>query len=304
MDLDSIGGHFRLNLMKRRSFITTASAMTAGILTLRDFDALLSGSGAEPDEMPSLFVGHGSPMNAIEENEFSRTWRSMGQSLPRPKAILCVSAHWMTPGHTYVTAAERPRTIHDFGGFPEALFKQQYPAPGATDFARDAITLDHTASIQPGHDWGFDHGCWSVLLQMYPGADIPVFQLSLDLNKPPQWHYELSQRLKSLRKKGVMVMGSGNIVHNLGRMQWSDAAYDWALEFDTWSKQRIAAGDHRSLIDYHLQGELARLAIPSNEHYLPLLYVLAMQDTQDQMAFFNEKTTLGSVSMRSVIFSR
>lgn len=253
--------------------------------------------------MPAMFVGHGSPMNAIEDNTFTRQWRALGKSLPRPKAILCVSAHWMTPGSTRVTSMEKPRTIHDFGGFPEELFRQQYPSPGAVETASETIQMVGEPKIVPDHDWGLDHGCWSVLLPMFPQADIPVFQLSLDLNKPPQWHYDLALQLRALRSQGVLVMGSGNIVHNLNRMQWGGQPFDWALEFDDWSRDRIGAGDHRALIDYSKKGTAAQLAIPTNEHYLPMLYILAMQEKTDQLSFFNEKTVMGSVSMRSFLWS-
>lgn len=286
--------------MKRKEFIIKSIVATTGILSLNEFAKAAADLAGEKQRMPVLFVGHGSPMNAIEENEFSRSWKQLGQSLARPKAILCVSAHWMTSGNTYVTVMDKPKTIHDFGGFPQELFAAQYPAPGATEIAQETIALVNKTTIRPNHDWGLDHGCWSVLLKMYPKADIPVFQLSLDLNKPPQWHYELAQQLKSLREKGVLILGSGNIVHNLGIMQWGNQAYDWAIEFDQWSKERLEAGDHQALIDYSKKGKIAQLAIPTNEHYLPMLYAIALQDKKDELKFFNEKTLMGSVSMRSV----
>ena len=278
--------------------------MATGILTLNEFFAMASGLTGEEQKMPVMFVGHGSPMNAIEDNEFSRTWKQIGKSLSRPKAILCVSAHWMTSGDTRVTVMDKPETIHDFGGFPDELFAAQYPAPGSPTFAAETMHLVDKTQIKPGHDWGLDHGCWSVLLPMFPKADIPVFQLSLDLNKPPQWHYEMAQQLKALRNKGVLIMGSGNIVHNLGRLQWGEKAYDWAIEFDQWSKERITAGDHSAPIDYSRKGAIASLAIPTNEHYLPMLYILALQDKTDHLSFFNEKTTMGSISMRSFLLGR
>lgn len=277
--------------------------MTAGMMTLHEFSGFASALKGSESLMPALFAGHGSPMNAIEDNAFTRKWKELGKSLPRPKAILCVSAHWMTPGSTRVTAMDKPRTIHDFGGFPEELFRQQYPAPGAIAAAAETVELVQQPKILPDHDWGLDHGCWSVLLPMFPQADIPVFQLSLDLNKPPRWHYELALQLKALRSRGIMVVGSGNIVHNLGRMQWDGKPYDWALEFDDWSRDRIDAGDHQALIEYSKKGALAQLAIPTNEHYLPMLYILAMQTNTDRLTFFNEQTVMGSVSMRSFLLS-
>ncbi len=287
--------------MHRRKFIKESAAMSAGILSLKEFSSLAADLKGEEQRMPVMFAGHGSPMNAIEDNEFSRAWKQLGTVLPLPKAILCVSAHWMTSGNTFVTAMDKPKTIHDFGGFPPALFAAQYPAPGAVTFAVETIGLVDVTKIHPSHDWGLDHGCWSVLLPMFPKADIPVFQLSLDLNKPPQWHYNLALQLKTLRDKGVLIVGSGNIVHNLGIMKWGDTAYDWALEFDQWSKDCISSGNHQALIDYSKKGKVAQLAIPTNEHYLPLLYTLALQDKKDQLSFFNEKTVMGSVSMRSLL---
>jgi 4,5-DOPA dioxygenase extradiol len=209
----------------------------------------------------------------------------------------------MTSGKTLVTAMEKPNTIHDFYGFPQELFDARYPAPGAPEVAKETIGMVTKTTIEASQEWGLDHGCWSVLLPMFPKADIPVYQLSLDLNKPPQWHYELALQLKGLREKGVLIVGSGNIVHNLGRMQWNNNAFDWAIEFDTWSKQRIEAGDHQALINYQAKGKIADLSIPTNEHYLPLLYAVALQDKTDNLRFFNEKTMMGSISMRSLILS-
>ncbi len=275
--------------------------MATGLFTLNEFSSLTTGLAGEKKRMPVMFVGHGNPMNAIEQNEFSLAWKKIGAAIERPKAILCVSAHWMTSGKTLVTAMAKPETIHDFYGFPDELFAVQYPAPGAVDAAQETISLVKKTTVQPAHDWGLDHGCWSVLKPMFPNADIPVFQLSLDLSKPPQWHYDLAMELKALRDKGVLIIGSGNIVHNLGRMQWNDNAFDWAIEFDTWSKERLLAGDHAALVNYSAKGKIAELSIPTNEHYLPLLYSIALQDKQDDLRFFNEKTMMGSISMRSVL---
>jgi 4,5-DOPA dioxygenase extradiol len=249
--------------------------------------------------MLALFIGHGNPMNAIEDTEFSRAWAEVALSLPKPKALLCVSAHWETAG-TRVTAMEQPKTIHDFYGFPPALFEKRYPAPGSPDLARMVQGLVRTAAIELDSDWGLDHGEWSVLCRMFPDADVPVIQLSLDQRKIPASHYELGRELRGLRKKGVLILGSGNIAHNLREMAWEDSAYDWALEFDARIKGLILSGDHEAIIGYSKLGRSAHLAVPTPEHYLPLLYVLGTQDDSDGVAFFADKVTLGSMSMRSV----
>ncbi len=248
--------------------------------------------------MPALFVGHGSPTNAIEDNEFSRAWAEVGESLSRPRAILCISAHWETAG-TQVTAMERPKTIHDFYGFPQPLYEMQYPAPGSPALARIAHDTLHTTQVEMDSKWGLDHGAWAVLCHMFPKADVPVVQLSLDQTKGPEFHYELGKELRALRHKGVLVVGSGNMVHNLRVIKWQDTAYDWALEFDDKLRKLLLAGDHDSIIRYTTLGEAARLSVPTNEHYLPLLYVLALQDRKDELAFFADRVTLGSISMRS-----
>ncbi|NTW48843.1 MAG: 4,5-DOPA dioxygenase extradiol [Chlorobiales bacterium] len=249
--------------------------------------------------MPALFVGHGSPMNAIEDNEFSRAWAEAGKFLPKPKAILCISAHWQTNG-TEVTAMDQPRTIHDFYGFPKPLFDVQYPAKGAPDLARLVQETVQKTEVKFDYDWGLDHGAWSVLCRMFPNADVPVVQLSLDQTKDPAFHYELGTELKALRRKGVLIIGSGNIVHNLMEVVWQDEAYDWAIEFDERVKQLILSGDHDRIIHYQKLGEIAQLSVPTVEHYLPLLYILGLQEKGDKISFFADKVTLGSMSMRSV----
>ena len=249
--------------------------------------------------LPALFVGHGSPTNAIEDNEFSRSWAEAGSALPRPRAILCVSAHWETQG-TYVTAMRKPKTIHDFFGFPQALFEVQYPAPGSPALARLTQETVKKIAVAPDEAWGLDHGAWSVLSRMFPAADIPVVQLSLDRGQAPEAHYELARDLRALRKRGVLILGSGNIVHNLGRLVWQDTAYDWAVEFDERVKRLIASGDHDAIIQYQRLGQAARLAVPTNEHFLPLLYILALREHNEAIRFFAEKVTLGAISMRSV----
>ena len=249
--------------------------------------------------LPALFVGHGSPTNAIEDNEFSRSWAETGSALPRPRASLCVSAHWETQG-AYVTAMRKPRTIHDFAGFPRALFEMQYPAPGSPALARLAQETLKQSVVAPDEAWGLDHGAWSVLTRMFPAADIPVVQLSLDRGQAPEAHYELARDLRALRKRGVLILGSGNIVHNLGRLVWQDTVYDWAVEFDETMRRLILAADHSAIIHYERLGQAARLAVPTNEHFLPLLYVLALREHDEAIRFFAEKVTLGAISMRSL----
>jgi len=258
------------------------------------------GGFAETDvKMPALFLGHGSPMNAIEDNEFSRAWIEAGRSLPRPQAILCISAHWETTG-AEVTAMDHPRTIHDFYGFPGEMYQMRYSAPGSPELARIIRETVRTAQVRPDYGWGLDHGTWSVLRRLFPEADIPVVQLSLDRSQGPAFHYELGKELRPLRRKGVLIVGSGNVVHNLGLLDWQGGAFDWAVEFDDKVRQLILAGNHGPLVRYDEMGRMARLAVPTNEHYLPLLYALAVQDVDDQVSFFADKVTMGSVSMRSV----
>ncbi len=249
--------------------------------------------------MPVLFVGHGSPTNAIEENEFSRAWADAAGSIPRPGAVLCVSAHWETNG-TQVTAAERPGTIHDFFGFPRPLYDVSYPASGAPELARHVMETVQGANVRLDPDRGLDHGAWSVLRRMYPEADIPVVQLSLDRAKGPEFHYALGKELAGLRREGVLIVGSGNIVHNLGLISWEDTAYDWAVEFDETVKRLILSGGHDAIVHYPELGRAARLSVPTNEHFLPLLYTLALQEKGEGVRFFSDRVTLGSISMRSL----
>jgi 4,5-DOPA dioxygenase extradiol len=249
--------------------------------------------------MPALFVGHGSPMNAIEDNEFSTAWAKAGQSLQKPTAILCISAHWVTDG-TGVTAMEKPKTIHDFSGFPQELYEIRYPAKGSPALARLTEQTIKKTHVEMDFEWGLDHGTWSVLSRMFPHADIPVVQLSLDGYKKPQAHYDLGTELRSLRNKGVLIVGSGNMVHNLRALSWEDNAYDWALEFDETLKQLILSGDHESIVNYEKFGKIAAQSIPTNEHFMPLLYILALKHKDDKIRFFADKVTLGSISMRSI----
>jgi 4,5-DOPA dioxygenase extradiol len=259
------------------------------------------GLGSETAQpMPVLFLGHGNPMNAITDNDFVRGWRRVGEALPKPRAVLCISAHWETRG-VFVTAMEKPKTIHDFGGFPQELFEVEYPAPGSPELAHAARQAVTQASVELDHQWGLDHGCWSVLKHLYPGADVPVVQMSLDYTKPPRWHYELATELGVFRRKGILVVGSGNMVHNLGRANWQKKeGFDWALAADARLKKLIADNDHKALVNYGALGAEVQLAVPTPEHYLPLLYVLALKGEQEGVSFFNEKTELGSISMTSV----
>jgi 4,5-DOPA dioxygenase extradiol len=273
-----------------------AAVATAGLQSL-----------AASPRMPVLFLGHGSPMNAIEDNAFRRSWQALGaefgKAWPRPQLILCVSAHWLTRGW-HLTAMAQPRTIHDFGGFPQALFDQQYPAPGAPGVARQIAA--GIAQPKVGLDeaeWGYDHGTWSVLKPMFPGADIPVIQLSMDYSRPPAEHFALGQQLKALRDRGVLLVGSGNVVHNLrairreaGPMQ----AYDWNFEFDAWTAKQVEQGALAELATFQTLGQVAQLAHPTHEHYLPLLYAAGAADPGEPVRFFNDRYQAGSIAMRSV----
>jgi len=253
--------------------------------------------------MPLLFVGHGSPMYAIEENEFADGWKQLGKLIPLPEAVLCISAHWETEG-TYVTAMEKPETIHDFYGFPKQLFDVVYPAPGSPLLAELSKHAIKSADVNLDYKWGLDHGCWAVLRNIYPGADIPVVQLSLDLTRAPEWHYELGKELSVLRNKGVLIIGSGNIVHNLRLLDWNNknGGFDWAEEINEKIKKLILEENHKELINYISLGNAAKLAAPTPEHYLPLLYILGMKEKNEEPAFFNDKTVMGSLSMTSVLY--
>ena len=251
--------------------------------------------------MPLLFIGHGSPMNGIEDNEFSLKWEKLGKEIPLPTAVLCISAHWLTKG-TLITAMEHPQTIHDFGGFPQALFDVQYPAPGDPALAKETASLIHKTSVGLDHEWGLDHGTWSIVKRMYPEANIPVLQLSIDYSKGPQYHYELARELEALRKKGVLIIGSGNMVHNLRILDWhrADSGYDWAVDINETFKKSILSGDHKTLINYEGLGQAGKLSIPTPEHYLPLLYILGLTNSKEKTTIFNDKLVMGSISMTSV----
>lgn len=255
--------------------------------------------------MPAIFFGHGNPMYAIESNRYTDAWRALGESIPRPHAILSVSAHWYIRA-TAVTAMARPRTIHDFSGFPQSLFEVQYPAPGSVDLARRVRQLLAPVDVQLDADqaqgWGLDHGTWAVLVHAFPQADIPVVQLSLDAAQSPAWHYALAQRLAPLRDEGVLIMGSGNIVHNLRRLIWggNKPAYDWAQRFSDTVREHVRAGNHAPLLDYLSAGEDARLSVPTPEHYLPLLYVIAQQQAGEGVSFPVAGIEMGAIDMQSI----
>lgn len=255
--------------------------------------------------MPVLFIGHGSPMNGIEDNEFSQRWTQMATEIPTPTAVLVISAHWFSRG-TRITAMDFPETIHDFGGFQQALSGVQYNAPGNAALAMETASLIHSAHVELDHDWGLDHGTWTVVMHMYPEATIPVLQLSIDYTKGPQYHFDLAKELRGLRKKGVLIIGSGNMVHNLRMVSWEKIntpgyGYDWALKMNDTFKRLIVNDDYKSLINYESIGAEAKLAIPTPEHYLPLLYSLGLKGSKDAVSFFNDKAVAGSLTMTSVL---
>jgi 4,5-DOPA dioxygenase extradiol len=254
--------------------------------------------------MPVLFLGHGSPMNAIEENEFVQGFRAIVKTIPYPRAIICVSAHWYTKG-TFVTAMEKPKTIHDFGGFPKALFDVQYPAKGSPELATSIQQTILSISVGLDQHWGLDHGAWSVLKHLYPKADIPVVQLSIDYSLSPQQHFDLAKQLASLRSKGILIVGSGNIVHNLGLVDFSKIneigyGFDWAKEVREKVNKALVDSDYKSLIQYEKMGKAMQLAVPTPDHYLPLLYTLGLQMPNETIELFNDQLLAGSLSMTSV----
>jgi 4,5-DOPA dioxygenase extradiol len=293
-------------MMERKHFLHT---ITGGLLTMGSIKVLsrLNSHLKEHDEMmPVLFIGHGSPMNGIENNDFSKQWQQMGSSISAPKAILVISAHWLTNG-TYVTAMDMPKTIHDFGGFPQELFDVQYPVPGSVKLAEETKQLVKSTNIGLDHDWGLDHGAWTILRRMYPDATIPVLQLSIDYSKPASYHYNLSKELLALRKKGVLIIGSGNMIHNLGLVAWDKLdqpgfGFDWAIEMHELFRNKITDGDHQALIKYESLSKSAKLAIPTPDHYFPLMYALGLQQKNEVPHFFNDQLVGGSLNMTSVRF--
>ena len=271
--------------------------------TLSDLHKI-SGAFSNTEKMPVLFLGHGSPMNAIEENQFVTGFRNLAKTLPQPNAILCISAHWFTNG-TKVTAMEMPRTIHDFGGFPQALFDVQYPAKGSPELALETKHLLQTVDVELDEHWGLDHGAWSVIKHLYPDANVPVIQLSIDYTKSAQYHFELAQKLSDLRHKGILIVGSGNIIHNLRLVDFQnfekdDYGYDWAIEIREKVNNYLLDGNFQPLIDFETQSRAFQLAIPTPEHYLPLIYTLGLKDKTEELSLFNDKLLGGSLSMTSV----
>lgn len=291
--------------MNRLDFLKTLalSPLTLSAMKLKDLENITE-PFSETKKMPVLFLGHGSPMNAIEENEFVRGFRNIGKDIPTPKAILIISAHWETKG-TLVTAMQKPRTIHDFGGFPQALFDVHYPAPGSPKLANETKRLIKKVQVGLDESWGLDHGAWSVVKHLYPKADVPIIQMSIDYTQGAQYHYDLAKELASLRKKGILIIGSGNMVHNLGMVAWDKLntdsyGYDWAIEANDKMKHLILSDNHQPLIHFKSQGRAFDLAIPSPEHYLPLLYTLALKESNEQASFFNDKPVGGSLTMTSM----
>lgn len=302
-----IGARTMKTPMQRHDFLRLLALLPPTLLTLK-MKALnsLAATLAPTDKMPVLFLGHGSPMNAIEENAFVQGFRKVGGELSKPAAILCISAHWETKG-TFVTAMEHPRTIHDFRGFPPALSQVQYPAPGSPPLAEEVKQMVTAGNVALDHQWGLDHGAWSVIKHLYPEAHVPVVQMSLDHTKPPQYHFEMARELAALRRKGVLIIGSGNMVHNLGLVAWDKLdgapfAYDWATEANERIKACVANDDPAPLINFRGQGKAFDLAIPTPEHFLPLLYALAVRDPADETQVFNDQPVAGSLSMTSFKF--
>lgn len=293
--------------MTRSDFLKLTGMATLGTLAAGgSLNALarMSASFKTTDPLPVFFFGHGSPMNAIELNEFSRTWRHIGENLPVPNAILCISAHWLTTKGTFVTAMEQPRTIHDFGGFPQTLFDVQYPAPGSKVLAGMVVdTLQHT-HVHEDMEWGLDHGTWSVLTHVFPNAAVPVVQLSIDYSQPAAYHYALAGELAALRRKGVLIIASGNMVHNLRMVAWDqpvDSAFgfEWAIEANEKMKAYLNNMQHKELINWQEQGRAFQLAIPTPDHYYPMIYAMALQESNDTLTYFNDKAVMGSLTMTS-----
>jgi len=286
--------------VKRRRFIKNITLGTFGMVTIKTWASEIEKLAETELKMAALFIGHGSPMNAIEQNDFTQTLQNLGQSLIKPKAILCISAHWTTKG-TFVDISPNPKMIYDMYGFPRELYDIKYPAEGAPKIADEIYkTITHT-SIQKSTDWGLDHGTWSILKHLYPKADIPTFQLSIDYNQPMQYHYDLAKQLNKFQKKGVLIIGSGNLTHNLRIVDFHDInakPRDWALEFDTKIKNFINDQNHKGVIDYQKIGSAAQLAVPEPSHFIPLIYTLALQDNNDEIEYFYDKFHYGTLSMR------
>jgi len=261
---------------------------------------MATGIESSAEKMPVLFIGHGNPMNALRDTPFTRKLHELGKRLPRPKAVLCVSAHWMTEG-TWITHMSNPKTIHDFYGFPQELFDIQYPAPGDPATAERMSRESSDPSIHPDNElWGLDHGTWSVLRHMYPAADVPVLQLSLNIIQGPEYHFALGEKLKYLRREGILIVGSGNIVHNLRRINFAEdaASFDWAIEFDAWVKERLDNRDYSAIVHDATESAAGKLSIPTPDHWYPLLYTLGTTDESDALRFEHEGIENASISMR------
>ncbi|MDP4665330.1 MAG: 4,5-DOPA dioxygenase extradiol [Flavobacteriaceae bacterium] len=291
--------------MKRRKFIKSVGISGLSIVAMNDLKAFTNAVSAWKDtsqSMPVIFIGHGAPLYTLDDNKYSNAWKKIGQTVPRPNAILSISAHWLTPGKTLVTASQNPKTIHDFGRIDDRLFEMQYPAPGDPNLAQEIIQTISKVSVGLDHDWGFDHGTWCVLHHMFPDADIPVLQFSIDYKQGAAYHFELASQLSFLRKKGVLIIGSGNIVHNLRQLKFPEtASYDWAIEFDETAKGLMDKGDFKSLLNYEKLGRAAQLSIPTPDHYFPLIYALGLKSGKDNISYPIEGISYGSTSMRSVL---
>ncbi|MBJ2125156.1 4,5-DOPA dioxygenase extradiol [Flavobacterium sp. IB48] len=291
--------------MNRKDFLKTMAILPIGAAAMKLSSLKTAVDTFGPTErMPVLFLGHGNPMNALADNNFTQSFQQVAKTLPKPRAILCISAHWETKG-TFVTAMQKPPTIHDFGGFPQALFDVQYPAPGSPELALETQKLITSTSVGLDNSWGLDHGCWTVVKFLYPNADIPVIEMSIDYSQPALYHYELGKELAALRRKGVLIVGSGNTVHNLRLAAWDKMmvpgyAFEWAHIANEKMKNMILDKDHKSLIQFDKQGREFELAVPTPEHYLPLLYILSLQEKDEKATIFNDELVAGSLNMMSV----
>lgn len=298
-------GQVEKNMDRRNALLTLGIASTTYIISrFQMIDKILSLSPTE--RMPVLFIGHGSPMNALETNSYTRSLAQLGQELAKPRAILVISAHWVTEATT-VTTMERPKTIHDFYGFPKALFDIEYPAPGSPEIAKQIQELALDSKILSDYEsWGLDHGTWAVLRHMYPHAEIPVLQLSLHSKQTVDYHVRLGHEISKLRDKGVLILGSGNLVHNLRQIRWEPDAkpYEWAIEFDEWIKAKLVDGDFQAVLENFHSTKAGQLSIPTLEHYLPLHYILGASHRSDQLKFEFEELQNGSISMRSFSLGR
>lgn len=288
--------------MNRKDFLLSLSAMPLVNMNLHELKNITDGF-PKSDKMPTIFIGHGSPMNALANNAFTKSLNQIGKNFEKPKAILVVSAHWLTMGKTYVSTNPFPKTIYDFGGFPDELFRVKYEPAGSPETAKEVIKEVKSFSIIEEHQMGLDHGAWTVLRHIYPKADIPTFQLSIDYSKPPQFHFELAKELQKLRSKGVLILGSGNIVHNLRQLNWNDPLgknpFDWAVDFDAAIKNKINNRQFADLADYQKLSKYGSLAHPTHDHYLPLLYTAGLIDKNEEIKYTYEGVEMGSISMRS-----